>query len=130
MGLVSFRWFYFAPSLLLRLPPGIWRPFTAYCITAAQLGIILDPYFVYQYTKELEVGNTRFPRMEDLLWYFLTVGTMIIVSFLLFAELVAPCSRFPPPSKPPSTPRVVSLESQCTCTCTYTYTYTSAYLPA
>ena len=80
MGLLPFGWFYFAPYTLFQFPPGIWRPFTAFFITSPDLGILLDPYFVYQYMKELEVGNPRFPRKEDLLWYLLTVGTMIIVS--------------------------------------------------
>lgn len=73
-------WFYFAPYQLLRIPPGIWRPFTSFFLSTPKLGIILDPYFVYQYLTQLEVASTRFPRKEDLLWYLLTVGTMIIVS--------------------------------------------------
>ncbi|KAB5575670.1 Der1-like family-domain-containing protein [Coniochaeta sp. 2T2.1] len=78
MGLVSFRWFYFAPSALFQIPPGIWRPFTNFFITQPKIGLLLDPYFTYQYMRQLEVGNLRFPRKEDVLWYLLTVGTMII----------------------------------------------------
>ncbi|KAH8908873.1 hypothetical protein BR93DRAFT_936450 [Coniochaeta sp. PMI_546] len=78
MGLLPFGWFYFAPYTLLRIPPGIWRPFTAFFLTTPKLGIVLDPYFVYQYMTQLEVASTKFPRKEDLLWYLLTVGTMII----------------------------------------------------
>lgn len=80
MGLLPFGWFYFAPSELFRIPPGIWRPFTAFFLSTPKLGIILDPYFIYQYLSQLEVASTRFPRKEDLVWYLLTVGTMIIVS--------------------------------------------------
>ena len=34
---------------------------------------------VFQYTSQLETGHPKFPRREDLLWYFLFVGTVIIV---------------------------------------------------
>jgi Derlin-2/3 len=82
-GLLPFGWLYFTPSTLFQIPPGIWRPFTAFFLSTPKLGIILDPYFVYQYVTQLEVASTRFPRKEDLLWYLLTVGTMIIVSSYL-----------------------------------------------
>lgn len=86
MGLLPFGWFYFAPYTLLRIPPGIWRPFTAFFLTTPKLGIVLDPYFVYQYMTQLEVASTKFPRKEDLLWYLLTVGTMIIVSSVFYLD--------------------------------------------
>ncbi len=36
--------------------------------------------------KDLEVGNPRFATKEDLMWYLLTVGTMIIVSSCLLPD--------------------------------------------
>ncbi|KAL1876886.1 hypothetical protein VTK73DRAFT_9039 [Phialemonium thermophilum] len=78
-GLLPFSWFYFEPSQLLRIPPGIWRPMTSFFLSQPQLGIILDPYFLYQYLSQLEVGNPRFPRKEDVLWYLICVGTFIMV---------------------------------------------------
>jgi hypothetical protein len=82
-GILPYTWFYFSPYRLLRIPPEIWRPFTAYFLSTPKLGIILDPYFVYQYMTQLEMASTKFPRKADLLWYLLTVGTFIIVSFCL-----------------------------------------------
>lgn len=121
MGILPFGWFYFAPYTLLRFPPGIWRPFTAFFLSTPKLGIILDPYFVYQYLTQLEVASPRFPRKEDVLWYLLTVGTMIIVSSSLLPILVFQGLSFLPyPSFCTLFPFLCS--HQCTCT--------SAYLPA
>jgi hypothetical protein len=80
-GLLPYAWFYYDTSLLLKFPPEIWRPFTSFFLSSPKLGIILDPYWVYQYMTQLELANTRLPRKEDVLWYLLTVGATIIVSF-------------------------------------------------
>ncbi len=42
---------------------------------------------MYSYTSQLEVGNPRFSRREDVIWYLGFVSTAIIVS--LFAPLVS-----------------------------------------
>jgi hypothetical protein len=34
---------------------------------------------VYQYVSQLELGHPRFPRKEDLLWYFMFICTTILV---------------------------------------------------
>ena len=33
----------------------------------------------YQYLKQLETANPKFPRKEDVLWYLITVGGFVIV---------------------------------------------------
>ena len=38
---------------------------------------------VFQYLSQIETGNPRFPRKEDVLWYLICVSTMIIVSLVL-----------------------------------------------
>jgi hypothetical protein len=78
-GLLSYAWFYFTEDRLFRLPPEIWRLATNFFLSGAQMGIIMDPYFAYQYLKQLEMANSKFPRKEDVLWYLMTVGSFIIV---------------------------------------------------
>ncbi|KAK4246293.1 Der1-like family-domain-containing protein [Corynascus novoguineensis] len=78
-GFVSYAWFYFTEDRLLRFPPEIWRLATNFFLSGPKLGIIMDPYFAYQYLKQLEVASPRFPRKEDVLWYLITVGSFIIL---------------------------------------------------
>ncbi|KAL2179219.1 Der1-like family-domain-containing protein [Thermothelomyces heterothallicus CBS 202.75] len=77
-GFVSFVWFYFTEDRLLRFPPEIWRLATTFFLSRPKLGIIMDPYFAFQYLRDLEVANSRFPRKEDVLWYLITVGGFIL----------------------------------------------------
>lgn len=37
---------------------------------------------VFQYLSQIETGNPRFPRKEDVMWYLICVCTMIIVSLI------------------------------------------------
>jgi hypothetical protein len=78
-GFLSYSWFYFTEDRLFRLPPEIWRLATNFFLSGAKMGIIMDPYFAYQYLKQLETTNPKFPRKEDVLWYLITVGGFIIV---------------------------------------------------
>ncbi|KAK3308896.1 Der1-like family-domain-containing protein [Chaetomium strumarium] len=78
-GLLSTSWIYFTEDRLFRLPPEIWRLATSFLLSGPQLGILLDPYFAYQYLKQLETQNPKFPRKEDVLWYLMTVGGFIIL---------------------------------------------------
>ncbi|KAK2004485.1 Der1-like family protein [Colletotrichum falcatum] len=77
MGLVSGYWIYFAPEFLFKIPPQIWRLGTNFLITGPQLGLLFDPYFLYTYLSALEVGNPRFARREDLIWYLIFVCSVI-----------------------------------------------------
>ncbi|TEA17955.1 Derlin-2 [Colletotrichum sidae] len=77
LGLVSGYWFIFMPDYLFRIPPQIWRLGTNFLLTGPQLGLLFDSYFLYTYLSALEVGNPRFPRREDLIWYLMFVCTVI-----------------------------------------------------
>ncbi|AEO62556.1 uncharacterized protein THITE_2073385 [Thermothielavioides terrestris NRRL 8126] len=79
LGLLSPVWIYFTEDRLFRLPPEIWRLATNFFLSGPQIGIIMDPYFAYQYLKQLETSNPKFPRKEDVLWYLITVGGLIIL---------------------------------------------------
>ncbi|KAL2262467.1 hypothetical protein VTK26DRAFT_1198 [Humicola hyalothermophila] len=83
-GLVPYEWLYFTEDRLFRLPPEIWRPVTSFLLSSPQLGIIMDPYFAFQYLSQLEMTNPKFPRKEDVLWYLITVGGMILVGSFRF----------------------------------------------
>ncbi|KAK3946072.1 Der1-like family-domain-containing protein [Diplogelasinospora grovesii] len=82
--LIPYEWLYFSEDKLWRLPPQVWRLVTSFLLSSPQLGIILDPYFAYQYLSQLEMSNPKFNRKEDLVWYLVTVGGMIVVLNRLF----------------------------------------------
>ncbi|KAK3994728.1 Der1-like family-domain-containing protein [Cladorrhinum sp. PSN332] len=84
-GIVPFTWLYFEGYFILQIPPQIWRFLTAFLITSPGLGMIMDPYFIYQYASMLETANPKFPRKEDFLWYLMFVCSIIVlVSYPLF----------------------------------------------
>lgn len=76
------------------LPPQIWRFGTAFLLTGPALGLLFDTYFLYSYLSQLEVGNARFSRKEDLVWYLMFVGGTIMVSLCLLPcpSALAPAS--------------------------------------
>ncbi|KAF7561300.1 hypothetical protein G7046_g2842 [Stylonectria norvegica] len=80
---VSGYWFIWSPAYLWKIPPQLWRPVTSFLITNPDLGILFDTYFLYHYLSQLEVGNARFPRKADLLWYLMFVsGTILMLNYL------------------------------------------------
>lgn len=94
-GIIPFGWFHFeAQYHLLRLPPQIWRLVTCFMITHPKLSIVMDPYFLFSYMKQIEVGNPRFPRREDVVWYLVCVGGFIMVSCGCLLRCSAFCSVF------------------------------------
>ncbi|QUC19477.1 uncharacterized protein UV8b_03718 [Ustilaginoidea virens] len=82
VGVVPANYLIFHQYFLLKFPPQIWRLVTAFLITRPGLGLLFDTYFLYSYLSQMEVGNPRFPRKEDLIWYLLFVcGTILIVNY-------------------------------------------------
>ncbi|KAI5461262.1 centromere/microtubule-binding protein cbf5 [Mariannaea sp. PMI_226] len=80
--------FYFIhhPSFLWQIPPQIWRPVTSFLVTGGGLGLLFDSYFLYHYLAQMEIGNPRFPRKADLVWYLIFVGgTILTINY--FADL-------------------------------------------
>ncbi|KAM4056159.1 der1-like family protein [Hirsutella rhossiliensis] len=78
VGLLPGWWFVFYPRFLWMIPPQIWRFGTAFLLTGPALGLLFDTYFLYSYLSQLEVGNPRFSRREDLAWYLIFVGGTIM----------------------------------------------------
>ncbi|KAF4585755.1 centromere/microtubule-binding protein cbf5 [Ophiocordyceps camponoti-floridani] len=78
-SLIPGYWIVFHPQFLWRFPPQIWRFFTAFLLTGPELSMLFDTYFVYSYLSQLEAGNPRFSRKEDLLWYLTFCGGTIMM---------------------------------------------------
>lgn len=81
--------FWFDYRFLLKLPPGVHRLVTSFMITQPQLGVLMDTYFTFSYLSQLEKSNSKFSRKEDLIWYLMVVGTVVIVGlpYLSFLAL-------------------------------------------
>ncbi|CCF47298.1 centromere/microtubule-binding protein cbf5 [Colletotrichum higginsianum] len=77
LGIVKAYWFIFLPDFLFQFPPQIWRFGTNFLLTGPQLGLLFDTYFLYTYLTALEIGNPRFARREDVIWYLMFVCTVI-----------------------------------------------------
>ncbi|KAH8598099.1 ER-associated proteolytic system protein-like protein Der1 [Bisporella sp. PMI_857] len=77
-GTLSFYYVLFAPSLMLKLPPQLWRLFTSFLLTSKDLGIIFDTYFLYTYGSKLETASPRFTQPGDFFAYLLFVCFTIV----------------------------------------------------
>ncbi|KAG5932616.1 hypothetical protein E4U60_005102 [Claviceps pazoutovae] len=83
LGMLPAKYFIFHPFYLFRFPPQIWRLATSFFVTSPGIGLLFDTYFLYTYLCQLEIGNPRFPRKEDLIWYLLFVcGTILVTNHL------------------------------------------------
>ncbi|KAG5926025.1 hypothetical protein E4U42_003736 [Claviceps africana] len=83
LGLLPVQYFIFHPFYLFKFPPQIWRLATSFFVTSPGIGLLFDTYFLYTYLCQMEVGNPRFPRKEDLLWYLMfNCGTILVTNYL------------------------------------------------
>lgn len=82
LGLYSLIWVLFLKDYVftIRQLPQIWRLVTAFFITGPQLGLIMDPFFLYHYSSQLETGSPRFSRPGAYAWYIFFVASVIMVS--------------------------------------------------
>jgi len=102
-GLISFYWFVFYVPNFLKLPPEIWRLATCFMLTGPQLGILLDPFFLYTYGSRLETGSPRFSQPGDFFVYIVFVcltimglnlaftGSMVFTAALILAFTYTAC---------------------------------------
>lgn len=83
-GLLPYGWIIFHPSFfgfsLQKFPPQIWRLVTSFLLTAPKLGMIMDPFFLYQYGSALETESSRFSKKSDFVTYVAFVQLVILVS--------------------------------------------------
>ncbi|KAJ4423820.1 hypothetical protein N0V82_001559 [Gnomoniopsis sp. IMI 355080] len=78
-GILPMQWFYFHYLEIFKFPPEIWRFVTSFLLTGPKLGIVMDTYFIFQYLSQLETTHPKFNRKEDLLWYLVFCGFVIVV---------------------------------------------------
>ncbi|KAG5655922.1 hypothetical protein KAF25_000842 [Fusarium avenaceum] len=67
------------PSYLWMFPPQIWRLVTSFFIELHPLNLLFNAFFLYRYCTQLELGNPRFPRKVDLVFYILFVSSVILM---------------------------------------------------
>jgi Derlin-2/3 len=70
-----------------KIIPQLWRPLTAFLITKPKFGILMDPYFCYQYGSGLERESARFTQPGDFFIYTAFCAAFIAVSIRCFAYL-------------------------------------------
>lgn len=70
-GIISLsQYVFFKPYVFTtKIIPQLWRPLTAFLITKPKFGILMDPYFCYQYGSGLERGSSRFSQPGDFFTY-------------------------------------------------------------
>ncbi|CAK7269847.1 hypothetical protein SEPCBS119000_003780 [Sporothrix epigloea] len=78
-GIIPGGLFFFDMSLIFKPIPEIWRLPLSFLLTMPKLSILLDSYFLFSYLSQLEVGNSRFSRREDMIWYLMFVPTVIVI---------------------------------------------------
>ena len=94
----------FHTSYLWKFPPELWRLFTSFFLSGPQLGILFDPYFIWQYGSALETGSASFTTPGTFFVFVVFVGLFILVccypgslSTSPFATSIAPNRLLLPP---------------------------------
>ncbi|PCD37552.1 hypothetical protein AU210_006050 [Fusarium oxysporum f. sp. radicis-cucumerinum] len=78
VGLLPAMRLIYHPSYLWMFPPQIWRLVTCFLIEMQPINLLFNSFFLYRYSVQLEMGNPRFPRKVDLVFYILFVCTVIL----------------------------------------------------
>jgi Derlin-2/3 len=88
-GVLPGNYFIFHHMFLFKFLPELWRPVTSFLITGSGLNMLFDTYFLYQYLSGLEIGNPRFSKKADLIWYLMFVSGVILVGSALCSSLAS-----------------------------------------
>uniref|UniRef100_A0A8H7TSB2 Derlin n=1 Tax=Bionectria ochroleuca TaxID=29856 RepID=A0A8H7TSB2_BIOOC len=78
LGALSDKTFAYYPLYVYKFPPEIWRCVTGFMITGSGMSFLFQSYHLYIYMSQLEVGNPRFSKTEDFIWYLMCVGGAIL----------------------------------------------------
>lgn len=84
--------------LTWRIIPEVWRLLTPFFITSPNLGLLMDPYFLWMYSSQLERESSRFSQPGEFFTYLIFVCSVILVSRDISAFLPtrkASSARFP-----------------------------------
>ncbi|RYO92548.1 hypothetical protein DL766_002371 [Monosporascus sp. MC13-8B] len=87
-GMISAYPFLFHYSTLLQFPPAVHRLVTSFLLTGPGLSVLFETYFIYSYLSQVEKGNSKFSKREDLVWYLMFVGGVIITLNQIFTGAV------------------------------------------
>ncbi|KAF1957360.1 DER1-domain-containing protein [Byssothecium circinans] len=79
-GIISLMQFIYIKDYVLtvKMLPQVWRLATAFFITGPKFGIVMDPYFLYQYGSGLERESSRFSQPGDFFVYTAFCGAIIV----------------------------------------------------
>merc|ERR1712144_99866 len=77
-GMLSFGYVIFYLGQFLKFPPYVWTIVTSFLITGEGIGIILDTYFLYTYSSQLEIATPRVSGPGDYITYLLFVCSVIL----------------------------------------------------
>ncbi|CAH0024234.1 unnamed protein product [Clonostachys rhizophaga] len=78
LGALSDKTFAYYPLYVYKFPPEIWRCVTGFMITGSGMSFLFQSYHLFIYMSQLEVGNPRFSKTEDFIWYLMCVGGAIL----------------------------------------------------
>ncbi|KAI9661705.1 MAG: hypothetical protein M1821_008943 [Bathelium mastoideum] len=84
---------------VFRLMPQLWRLFSSFLLTGPKIGLILDPYFLYKYGRDLEVDSPRFAQPGDFFTYVTFLWAVILFTdgYLLSGYEFLHCKNPPNP---------------------------------
>ncbi|KAI0377931.1 Der1-like family-domain-containing protein [Hypomontagnella monticulosa] len=85
-GMISAQPFVFHYLRLLKFPPALYLFVTSFLLTGPDLGVLFDTYFIFTYLSQLESHNPKFSKKEDMIWYLMFVGSVIILLNSLFTN--------------------------------------------
>ncbi|KAF2208588.1 hypothetical protein CERZMDRAFT_114548 [Cercospora zeae-maydis SCOH1-5] len=82
LGLYNLAWVVFFKDYVLtvRQLPELWRAITCFLVTGPSLGLIMDPFFLYQYSSMLETGASRFSAPGAYAFYLMFVALVILLT--------------------------------------------------
>ncbi|QPC64844.1 hypothetical protein HYE67_007075 [Fusarium culmorum] len=78
LNIVSVYSVLYHPTYLWMFPPQIWRLVTCFFVELNPINLLMNSFFLYRYCTQLEMGNARFPRKVDLVFYILFVCSVIL----------------------------------------------------
>ncbi|KAF2715212.1 DER1-domain-containing protein [Pleomassaria siparia CBS 279.74] len=81
-GMISLSDYVFVSQYVFtyKTVPQVWRLLTSFLITKPKFGILMDPYFIYQYGSGLERESTRFSQPGDFFVYTFCLCMTIIAT--------------------------------------------------
>ncbi|KAF3064545.1 hypothetical protein GL218_02183 [Daldinia childiae] len=75
-GMLNIEPFIFHYSRLIRFPPTLYLIITSFLLTGSGMAVLFDTYFVFTYLSQLETGNSKFSKKEDMIWYLFFIASI------------------------------------------------------